>query len=179
MIGTTGIKDSLGGNNALARPVGNEQDGDTKIVSRSIKRRPGSTMETALANVRRGIWGENIAAEFLKSLGWHIMARNVRPCPSDRRCEIDIIAHPADPCRVVFVEVKTHARRNEASGRLAGVDVRKKHNLLRACANWVMRNHWHGDFRLDVVEVYGEPEKTPTIDHIENVPLFPPKWRFW
>lgn len=145
----------------------------------TAKRRWCNTSETGFANLRRGAWGENAAAEFLRSLGWRILGRNLRPCPSDRRCEIDIIAQPRDSGKVVFVEVKTHARKTEAASRLSGVDARKKHNLLRACSNWIMRNHWHGDFRLDVVEVYGEDGSLPAIDHIENVPLFPPKWRFW
>ena len=129
-------------------------------------------------NREEGAWGESTAADFLVAKGWRIVARNARPCARDRRCEIDIIAEPGEPGKVVFVEVKTHAGPTVA-GRLAGVDARKKQNLLRACASWVMRNHWHGDFRFDVVEVYGAQGEVAAIDHIENVPLFPPKWRFW
>jgi len=129
-------------------------------------------------NRELGTWGECAAAEFLSAKGWRIVGRNVRPCPRDRRCEIDIVAEPSEAGKVVFVEVKTHEEVSTA-GRLAGVDARKKQNLLRACANWVMRNRWHGDFRFDVVEVYGVEGEVPVIDHIENVPLFPPKWRFW
>ena len=129
-------------------------------------------------NREEGAWGESTAADFLAAKGWRIVARNARPCARDRRCEIDIIAEPGEPGKVVFVEVKTHAGPTVA-GRLAGVDARKKQNLLRACASWVMRNRWHGDFRFDVVEVYGAQGEVAAIDHIENVPLFPPKWRFW
>jgi len=131
-----------------------------------------------LANREQGAWGEDAAAEYLSARGWRIVGRNVRPCVNDRRCEIDIIARTEEG-GVVFVEVKTHARRSEMAGRLAGVDARKKHALLRACTNWVMRKRWHGNFRMDVVEVYGKPGEAASIDHIENVPLFPPKWRFW
>ena len=129
-------------------------------------------------NREEGAWGESTAADFLVAKGWRIVARNARPCARDRRCEIDIIAEPGEPGKVVFVEVKTHAGPT-AAGRLAGVDARKKQNLLRACASWFMRNDWHGDFRFDVVEVYGAQGEVAAIDHIENVPLFPPKWRFW
>ena len=134
--------------------------------------------EMGTLNREFGAWGEGAAADFLAAKGWRIVGRNVRPCPRDRRCEIDIVAEPREAGKVVFVEVKTHAG-PAAAGRLAGVDARKKHNLLRACANWVMRNRWHGDFRFDVVEVYGVQGDVAAIDHIENVPLFPPKWRFW
>ena len=129
----------------------------------------------------QGRWGEDTAAAFLEAKGWKIVGRNVRPCPQDQRCEIDLIAKSRDGATVVFVEVKTHAQRTEWHNRLSGVDRRKKKNLLRACANWVTRNRWHGGFRFDVVEVWGsrESEAPPEIDHVENVPLFGPNWRFW
>ena len=80
---------------------------------------------------------------------------------------------------VVFVEVKTHRWHSAFAGRLWAVGRRKKRNVLRACANWLIRRKWHGNFRFDVIEVYGEEGGVPEIDHIENVPLFPPHWRFW
>jgi len=128
-------------------------------------------------NVARGTWGEACAERYLTSRGLHTLARNVRPCSRDRRCEIDLVMRSADGSGIVFVEVKTH--RTHGRSRLAGIDRRKKGVLLRACANWIVRNRWHGDFRLDVVEVYGEIGGVPEIDHMRNVPLFPPKWRFW
>lgn len=136
--------------------------------------------EVGEANRRRGAWGESVAARYLRARGWRIVARNVRPCRSDRRCEIDIIARTPDG-GVVFVEVKTHLRRSTWAGRLTRIDARKKRNLLRACANWVMRHKWHGNFRFDVVQVYGAENgpSAPEIDHVENVRMFPPKWRFW
>ena len=136
---------------------------------------------TAPTPAEQGGWGEDTAAEHLKSKGFRIVARNVRPCPDDLRCEIDIIAKSRDGDTVVFVEVKTHARRKELDHRLAGIDKRKKQVLLRACANWITRNHWHGNFRFDVIEVWGSKADAapPQIDHVENVPLFGPNWRFW
>jgi Holliday junction resolvase-like predicted endonuclease len=82
---------------------------------------------------------------------------------------------------VVFVEVKTHKRHSSYAGRLWAIDRRKKSNLLRASANWLMVRKWHGNFRFDVIEIYGEQdgELPPEIDHIMNVKLFPSNWRFW
>ena len=82
---------------------------------------------------------------------------------------------------LAFVEVKTHKAHSPRASRLWRIDKRKKNVLLRACSSWIMHERWHGNFRFDVVQVYGEPEGAhpPEIDHIENVPLFPPKWRFW
>ena len=122
-----------------------------------------------------------MAADFLERRGWKIVGRRVRPCVRDRRCEIDIIVRSRDGRDIVFVEVKTHAARSEKSSPLWGVDRRKKNALLRACANWVMKEKWRGNFRFDVIQIYGRRAGTspPEIDHFENVRLFPPKWRFW
>ena len=82
---------------------------------------------------------------------------------------------------MVFVEVKTHRRHSAWAHRLWAVDRRKKRNLLRASANWLMRRRWHGNCRFDVIEIYGTADAAtpPEIDHVTNVPLFPPNWRFW
>ena len=129
----------------------------------------------------QGCWGEEMAAAHLRRLGWRIVERNAHPCRGDMRCELDIIAYVPAENRVVFVEVKTHRVRSPRATRLWCIDRRKKSILLRACSNWILREKWHGNFRFDVVQVYGTPEapNPPEIDHIENVPLFPPKWRFW
>ena len=134
-----------------------------------------------LGNVAQGKWGEDVASRFLKDRGWRIVGRRVRPCRRDRRCEIDIVAFDPGASRIVFVEVKTHATRSSFANRLWGVDRRKKRVLLRACATWLQHEKWHGNFRFDVVEVYGSraSSQEPRIDHLENVPLFGRNWRFW
>ena len=99
----------------------------------------------------------------------------------ETECEIDLIMRSRDRAMIVFVEVKTHIRKSTRASRLWCLDRRKKNILLRACTNWILKNKWHGNFRFDVVEVYGTPEQPepPEILHVENVRLFPAKWRFW
>ena len=132
---------------------------------------------------KRGVgrWGEDVAARHLECMGWRIIERNARPCSKDRRCELDIVAFNPNGRQIVFVEVKTHKRHSARASRLWAIDRRKKRNLLRASANWLMRRRWHGNCRFDVMEIYGEMGggMPPEIDHVENVPLFPPNWRFW
>lgn len=143
---------------------------------KATKRQKGRA-ETAKV---RGEWGERMAALFLEERGWEVVGRNVRPCQRDRRCEIDIIVRSLDRRMVVFVEVKTHAVHSPRANRLWSIDRRKKGVLLRACTNWILRQKWHGNFRFDVIEVYGTMAgPPPEIDHVVNVPLFPAKWRFW
>ena len=138
-------------------------------------------MGNGFDSVEQGRWGENVAVTHLEHLGWRVLERNSHPCKTDMRCELDVIAFVPLEKKVVFVEVKTHRRRSKWAGRLWSVDRRKKQNLLRASANWLMRRRWHGNFRFDVVEVYGDREDSapPEIDHVMNVKLFPPNWRFW
>lgn len=131
------------------------------------------------SNVMRGILGEDAADRYLTAKGWRILERNSRPCTRDLRCELDIIALIPSEKRIVFVEVKTHCIRSPRATRLWGISANKKKNLLRASANWLAHKRWHGNYRFDVIEVYGDNLKSPEIDHIENVPLFPPNWRFW
>lgn len=134
----------------------------------------------AMRSRLQGEWGERMAEEFLLGRGWKVIGRNVRPCRKDRRCEIDRV-FLSEAGGVVFVEVKTHLARTEYDSRLKSVDARKKRVLLRACANWLQLARWKGDFRFDVVEVWGShaSKVPPEIDHIENVPLFGANWRFW
>ena len=119
-----------------------------------VFRRKPTVPEHGNDNARTGSWGEDVAACFLRNHGWEIVGRGVRPCRRDRRCEIDVIVRSPDRQTVVFVEVKTHATRSPRASPLWGVDRRKKNVLLRACANWLMSEKWHGNFRFDVIEVY-------------------------
>lgn len=147
------------------------------------KKRDGQTMAAPpnCLGVARGQWGENVAADYLTGQGWRILERNARPCRRDQRCELDIVAFVPSASQVVFVEVKTHRRHSAWAHRLWAVDRRKKRNILRASANWLMRHRWHGNCRFDVIEIYGREDvaTSPEIDHVTNVPLFPPNWRFW
>ena len=145
------------------------------------KAAPMPAISPAPCRMAAGRWGEGVAADYLEGLGWRILERNSRPCRRDLRCELDLVAFEPGERRVVFVEVKTHRSRSAWAGRLWAVDRRKKRNLLRASANWLMRRRWHGNFRFDVIEIYGgmAGDSPPEIDHVPNVPLFPANWRFW
>lgn len=154
---------------------------DWRMWLRKIAGASSPAVRPAHEAAATGHWGEAVAAAFLARQGWRVVGRNVRPCRRDRRCEIDLIVHSPRTRTVAFVEVKTHAQRLERDDPLRGIDKRKKRALLRACANWILTEKWHGNFRFDVVQVYGRRKGTmpPEVEHYENVPLFPAKWRFW
>lgn len=133
----------------------------------------------ANTGVEHGAWGEDIAANFLRRVGFEILDRNSRPAWGDRRLEIDIVAVEKKTNTLVFFEVKQHADFSPYARRLRSIDRRKRDNLRRACNSWRILNKWKGAYRFDVIEIYGTPEGgSPVIDHIDHVELFPRADRF-
>lgn len=99
-------------------------------------------------NVETGKFGENIAAEYLKSDGFKIEERNFK-C---RIGEIDIIASKGNV--VSFVEVKT--RTGEEYGRpCEAVSDYKQKKIKKAAAAYMMHKKMvNCDVSFDVIEVY-------------------------
>ena len=97
-----------------------------------------------------GRLGEDIAADYLRSHGFAILARNVYAAHE----EIDIIARD-DRC-ICFVEVKTRAAAQAARyGRpAAAVTAAKQRHLIAAAEAYLRRHPGAGQPRMDVVEVY-------------------------
>jgi putative endonuclease len=129
--------------------------------------------------VERGVWGEETAVKFLRSNGWKIVERNVRPFARDYRKEIDVVAYIEEDNMIVFVEVKAHKKHSEYAPRSWGVDRAKKRNLLTAFRAWLRTRKWAGNYRFDIIEIYGDESTPPEIDHIINVPIFPASDRFY
>jgi putative endonuclease len=127
------------------------------------------------AAVRRGAFGERLAAARLKKYGMKIIARNWRS-PRDQRDEIDLVCLQGDV--LVFVEVKTRAVGALVSGYFA-IDRRKKTALKRAIDAYLRAlrpTDRPKTFRFDVVEV--EMAAEPIVRHFENVPLFEKEYGF-
>ena len=131
------------------------------------------------ASVIRGAWGEAVAVERLRREGLVIVERNSRPCPWNRRLEIDIIAYDMKTRTMVFVEVKMHGHLSSRQRRLRSINSHKLANLKKACNAWRRINSYFEGVRFDVIEIYGGPEcGKPEIDHIRNVNLFVKSDRF-
>lgn len=124
--------------------------------------------------VSTGERGERQAAEFLKRLGYVIVARNWRN-PRDRRDEIDLVCRDGEV--LVFVEVKTRAAGALVSGYHA-VDNRKKAVVRRTASAYMRKlNPRPHTFRFDIVEVSAGPGTGPEVRHYENIELFPKHFR--
>jgi putative endonuclease len=122
-----------------------------------------------------GVWGEKLAAGFLKKKGYQILGRNVR---FGSRCELDIVARSPSPETLVFVEVKT--RKSEQFGRpAAAVDRGKRRAMRRATLHYLRRIKARPEhLRFDIVEIIGSPgDEHPIVRHIENAFSLGPDYR--
>lgn len=103
--------------------------------------------------------GERLAEQFLKRLGYKLIARRF----STPVGELDLVMR--DRATVVIIEVKTRADRRLADPQDA---VRAgKQEKLRRCATWFL-NHkrWTNDaVRFDVVAIVMAAERPPEIEH--------------
>ncbi|MDQ7037583.1 MAG: YraN family protein [Aquificota bacterium] len=106
--------------------------------------------------MRRGKVYEDIAEEYLKSIGYRILGRNVR-CG---RGEVDIVA--LDGNTLVLVEVK--GGRTEEFGHPAERFSEEKLRRLISCGYEISGGR---PFRVDLIVVFGEE-----VDHIKNVGFF-------
>jgi len=96
-----------------------------------------------------GMWGEEIAAEYLAAQGYDILERNVRTPEG----ELDIVAKLGE--FIIFVEVKARGSRTFGSPEEA-LTVAKQRRLRRAAWAFLQEqdlvdSHW----RIDVVAIDG------------------------
>ena len=116
------------------------------------------------AHLQMGVWGEELAAAYLREKGYAILERDWHSGHRD----IDIIAQK-DSC-IVFVEVKARRSADYGSPVLA-VDYNKQRNLLRAINHYIHYRHLDMSWRFDVISIVGMPDGQPEIEHVENFQL--------
>ena len=119
-----------------------------------------------MADQRRSVGqrGEAIAAEYLRQLGYGIIAANWR-C---RHGELDLVA--VDGATLVFVEVRT--RRSAVAGLAEESVTRAKRQRLALLAAAYLQAQeaaaapWNGPWRIDVVAVQLGPHERSQIHHL-------------
>ena len=126
-----------------------------------------------------GRWGEQRAGEYLTSLGYSILANNVRTPYG----EIDLIAcHGSLPGNlgedqtplIVFVEVKTRSSKAFGAPEVAITPQKQAHMLDLARAYLQAHPEIEGDWRIDVIAIQGSRSTLdPQIVHFENVITIP------
>jgi putative endonuclease len=112
-----------------------------------------------------GSLGEQLAVEYLTSLGLRVLTRNWR-C---RYGELDVIATDDALGVVVFVEVKTRSS-DQFGGVAHAVTPAKVRRLRRLAGLWLAAQDksWDG-VRIDVVGVRVGRRRHPEITHIQGV----------
>jgi putative endonuclease len=109
---------------------------------------------------RFGRRGEALAASYLRSRGWEIVARNWR----FHHKEIDLVARQGDV--VAFVEVKSRAASGLGSP-LASITAAKRRELERAAKGWIALRGRDGEsYRFDAVVVVRGRGGT-RLEHVE------------
>ncbi len=109
---------------------------------------------------KKGRWGENMAADFLKTKGYEILETGY----TERIGEIDIIA--ANESYLVFIEVKTRKDAQFSEAR-ESVTKSKQRKIIDTALMWLATHEDNRQPRFDVIELYTRPDKT-YIRHIEN-----------
>ena len=108
-----------------------------------------------------GKWGEEAAADYLRSKGYTILFQDWRSGHRD----IDIIAQKGSDL-IVIVEVKTRRKGTPVPAELA-VDEKKIHSLSLAANCFVKRFRIDCEIRFDIIAVCGGPGDYD-INHIED-----------
>jgi len=113
-------------------------------------------------NKKIGGFGEKLATEFIKELGYEIIIKNY----VYRKGEIDIIAKDGE--LLVFIEVKY--RKNLEFGRPELQITKSKQHQIKKVALGYIYEHDIKDTqcRFDVIAILHLPETDPEINHIIN-----------
>lgn len=113
-------------------------------------------------HLKTGIWGEELAAAYLREKGYVILERNWHSSHRD----IDIVAQQGE-C-IVFVEVKTR-RSRDFSDPLQAINYQKQKNLRLAINHYIHYRKFDNPWRFDVITIVGKiGTKMPEIEHIED-----------
>ena len=122
-------------------------------------------LEEGPEHLRTGIWGEELAAAYLREKGYVILERDWH----SKHRDIDIIAQ--NDGYIVFVEVKT--RRNcDYADPVEAVNYQKLKNLRLAINHYLNYRKTDSPWRFDVITIIGSiGDLTPEINHIEEFSL--------
>jgi len=101
------------------------------------------------AHLHTGRSGEEVAANYLCSLGYQIYGRNVRLGHD----EIDILAFDPTDHVLVFAEVKTRSKFDQDFTPLLDLTVSKKKKLRRSARSWIDAFGYEGGYRIDALLV--------------------------
>ena len=116
-----------------------------------------------LSHQELGKRGEDIAADYLKHIGFAILDRNFRA----HRVELDIVAR--DQGTLVFCEVKTRRTLNYGQPAEAVTALKLEH-LRSAALGWLSQHRIQvSGMRFDAIGILYRSDETHEISHIRGV----------
>lgn len=107
-----------------------------------------------------GVRAEQLAADYLESHGYSILARNFKTY----YYEIDIVAQSSHAVHIVEVKYR---RSREFGDPLEYITNAKATRLRRAARAWTVDQDWQGDVQVDVIGISG-PLDDPQIRLVAN-----------
>ena len=116
-----------------------------------------------------GRFAEDTAAEYLVSIGYKVIARNV----TNKYGELDIVALDAktQPIELVIAEVRCRTL-GKIQTPLESIDSRKLRTLLRASQEYVDDLNWSGFWRIDVIGITLQDKNTLEnweLEHVKDI----------
>ena len=116
-----------------------------------------------------GQYAEDLAAKYLVSIGWKVLARNVW----NNHGELDIVALDLKeiPEELVIVEVRCRTR-NKVQEAIGSIDRRKMRALMNASNEYVDDIGWAGFWRIDLIAVTIDTRgnlENWTLEHVKDI----------
>ena len=112
--------------------------------------------------------GEEMAADYLRSLGYRIEAQRWHM----HHLELDIVATDRSTNEIVFVEVKTRTTPLYGAPEEA-VDYKKIMHTVRAADAYLKIYNIDQDWRFDIIAIIDDGRHEPRINHIKDA-FYPP-----
>ncbi|MBQ9419445.1 MAG: YraN family protein [Synergistaceae bacterium] len=97
-----------------------------------------------------GKFAEDIAANYVLSLGWKILARNLK-----NKCgELDIVAVDlnSNPKEIIIIEVRCRTV-GKIQSPFDSIGPKKLHTLIRSSREFIDEIAWEGFWRIDIIGI--------------------------
>ena len=99
-----------------------------------------------------GKFAEDVAAEYVISLGWKILARNLK----NKNGELDIIA--IDSQELVIIEVRCRTI-GKIQSPFDSIGPRKLNTLIKSSREFIDEIEWDGFWRIDIIGIIMKEKK--------------------
>ncbi|MBR2207677.1 MAG: YraN family protein [Synergistaceae bacterium] len=117
-----------------------------------------------------GKFAEDIAAEYVLSLGWKVLARNVK----NQHGELDIVAADLNskPQELVIIEVRCRTI-GKIQSPFDSIGPRKLNTLIKASREFIDKIEWENFWRIDIIGITMKDNKNNNndweLEHIRDI----------